>query len=36
MAYSVKGKTVDELVADLEEDRPQGEIGAGAYELYLQ
>lgn len=31
--YSVKGKSVDQLVADLERGDPQGTIGGGAYEL---
>jgi hypothetical protein len=31
--YSVKGKSVDQLVADLERNEPQGLVGAGAYEL---
>jgi hypothetical protein len=33
VTYSVKGKTIDQLVADLEDNKAQGDVGEGAYEL---
>jgi hypothetical protein len=31
--YSFQGKSADEIIEDLETNRLQGEIGAGAYEI---
>jgi hypothetical protein len=33
MDYSFKGRSADEIIEDLETNRLQGEIGAGAYEI---
>jgi hypothetical protein len=33
MTYSFVGKSADEIIRDLEANAPQGQIGAGAYEI---
>jgi hypothetical protein len=33
MAYTTKGKSLEELLDDLEAERAQSAVGAGAYEL---
>jgi hypothetical protein len=33
ITYSFVGKSADEIIKDLEANTPQGDIGAGAYEI---